>query len=150
MKRIDLIRRTAEVMRENNIRKPVSIPKQVFHISDNEGNHRDFTVKKTDKSVMYTVDDVEAVLDAMQYVIQEAVKVGEDIVVRGFGTLGKRYRKARTVRNVLDGQAVELRGHYVPWFIPGNDLKRCMQIYEQTLSDQELDRELPIFHQDGV
>lgn len=137
-------------MRENNIRKPISIPKQVFHISDDEGNHRDFTVKKTDKSVMYTVDDVEAMLDAMQYVIQEAVKAGEDITVRGFGTLGKRYRKARTVKNVLDGQAVELRGHYVPWFIPGNDLKRCLQIYEQAISDQELDRELPIFHQNGV
>lgn len=150
MIRKDLISRTAEVLRLNNIRKPISIPKQVFHISDDEGNHKDFTVKKTDKSVLFTVDDVASVLDAMQYVIQEAVKAGEDVNIRGFGVLGKRYRQPRTVKNVLDGQTVELRGHYVPWFIPGNDLKRCMQIYEQTIADRELDRELPIFHQDGV
>lgn len=150
MVRKELIRRTADVLRENNIRKPISIPKQVFHISDDEGNYKDFTVKKVDKSVAFTVEDIEAVLDACQYVIQDAVKSGEDITLRGFGTLGKRYRKARVVKNVLDGQECEVAGHYVPWFYPGNDLVRCLQVYEQTLKDQELNKPLPIFHQDGA
>ena len=109
MVRKELIRRTADVLRENNIRKPISIPKQVFHISDDEGNHKDFTVKKVDKSVAFTVEDIEAVLDACQYVIQDAVKSGEDITLRGFGTLGKRYRKARVVKDVLDGQSMSRR-----------------------------------------
>ena len=69
-------------MRENDIRKPISIPKQVFHISDDEGNHKDFTVKKIDKTVLYTADDIEAILDTLQFVIQEAVKAGEEISIR--------------------------------------------------------------------
>ena len=81
MVRKELIRRMTEVMRENDIRKPISFPKHVFHISDDEGNRRDFTVKKVDKSVIYTADDVEAVLDTLQYVIQEALKAGEEKTV---------------------------------------------------------------------
>lgn len=60
MNRKELVRRIANVMRENNIRKPVSSQKQVFHISDDEGNTKDFVVKKTDKGVLFTYDDVEA------------------------------------------------------------------------------------------
>lgn len=150
MVRKDLIRRTTEVLRANNIRKSISVPEHVFRISDDEGNHKDFSVKKIEKGVLYTVDDVAAIMDACQYVIQEAVKSGEDITVRGFGTLGKRYRKARTVKNVLDGKEVNLKGHYVPCFSPGNDLKRCMQIYEQSLADKEINKPLPIFHMSEV
>ena len=142
----DLVRRTAEVLRRNNIGKPISIPKHVFHISDDEGNHKDFTVKKVEKNVLFTVDDVEAIINACQYVIQESMKAGEEITVRGFGTLGKRYRNPKTVKNVLDGQSIELAGHYVPFFYPGDDLRRCLQVYEQSLADQELNKPLPIFH----
>ena len=140
----------SEVMRENNIRKPVSIPKRVFHISDDDGNHKDFTVKQIDKSVIYTAGDIEVMLDTMQYVIQEAMKNGEDIRLRGFGTFTKRYRKESVVKNVLNGEEVHLPGHYYPVFIPGNDLRRSLQVYEQSLADQETNQPLPIFHQDGV
>ena len=147
MVRKELIRRMAEVMRENDIRKPISIPKQVFHISDDDGNHKDFTVKKIDKTVLYTADDIEAILDTLQFVIQEAVKTGEEISIRGFGTLGLRYRKPRIQRNVMDGQPVEVEGRYVPHFLCGNDLKRCAQVYEQSLIDRKINEPLPIFHE---
>ena len=49
MNKIDFIKCVSDVLRTNDIKKPVSIPKQVFHISDDEGNSKDFTVKKTDK-----------------------------------------------------------------------------------------------------
>lgn len=149
MVRKELIRRMAEVMRENEVRKPISIPKQVFHISDDEGNHKDFTVKKIDKTVLYTADDVEAVLDALEYVIHEAIRAGEEISIRGFGTLGLRYRKPRIQRNVMDGQPVEVEGRFVPHFICGNDLKRCAQVYEQSISDRMINEPLPIFRDDG-
>ena len=55
MNRKEFARRVATLMREKDIRKPVSIPKQVFHISDDEGNSRDFVVRKTDKSVQFTI-----------------------------------------------------------------------------------------------
>ena len=149
MVRKELIRQIAAVMRDNDIRKPISIPKQVFHITDDEGNKKDFTVKKIDKSVLYTADDIEAVLDACQYVIQEALKAGDVISIRGFGTLGLRYRKPRMAKNVLDGESVLQAGHYVPRFLSGNDLKRCAQVYEQSIADQKLCEPLPVFPEGG-
>lgn len=148
MVRKELISQTASVLRENNVRKPVSIPKRVFHISDDEGNSKDFVVKKKDKNVIYTADDVEAVLSACQYVIQEALKRGEEISIHGFGKLGLKYHKGQTVVNVLDGQKVVTEGHYNPRFLAGNDLKRCAQVYEQSLKDQNLNTPLPVFSEE--
>lgn len=136
MKRKEVVQAAAALLRENNIRKPVSIPKQVFHISDDEGNRKDFTVKKIDKKVLYTATDVEAILDACTHVIQEALKRGEEVRLHGFGILCLRYRNPTTVKNVLDGARIEMDGHYVPKFISGNDLKRCAQLYEQSLQDK--------------
>lgn len=123
-------------MRENDIRKAISIPKQVFHISDDEGNTKDFVIKKTDKRVLYTKDDIEAILEACQYVIKEALKAGEKITVRGFGSLELTYRKPLTVTNVLDGSKIEMDWRYVPKFICGNDLRRAAQVYEQAVKDR--------------
>jgi DNA-binding protein HU-beta len=140
-----MISRTAAVLREHNKRKPVSIPRQVFHISDDEGNSRDFSVKKTDKNVAYNMDDVEAVVDALIEVIQEALKNGEPISVHGFGKLSLVWRKEHTVKNVLDGQPVAIEGFYTPKFYVGNDLKRCAQIYGQKVKDEQLNAPLPVF-----
>ena len=48
MIRNELIGRIAEVMRENGTRKAVSVPRQVFHISDDEGHTQDFYIRQTD------------------------------------------------------------------------------------------------------
>ena len=81
MNRKELVRRIANVMRENDIRKPVSSQKQVFHISDDEGNSKDFVVKKTDKGVLFTYDDVEAVMDTCLAVIGDSLYQSEDSVL---------------------------------------------------------------------
>ena len=138
MNRKELVRRTAGLMREKDIRKPVSMPKQVFHISDDEGNKRDFTLRKIDKSVIYTADDVEAIIDNCIEVIQEALKHGEEISVRGFGTLGLKYRKKRTLIHVGTGEQIEMDSHYVPKFTSGHDLKMCAKVYEMFLKENQI------------
>lgn len=72
MNKKELISRVAEVLRSNNIKKPVSTPKQVFHISDDEGNHKDFVVRKTDKSILYNVNDVGVILEACLSVVEDS------------------------------------------------------------------------------
>lgn len=135
MNKKDFIRCVSDLLRTNNIKKPVSIPKQVFHISDNEGNTKDFTIKKTGKSVLYTNDDVTAIIDACLYVIQESLKRGEPISFHGFGTLGLNYRKPRTTKCVRTDDDVIIEGRYVPKFSFGNDLRMCAKIYELSLND---------------
>lgn len=136
MNKKDFIKCVSDLLRKNDIKKPVSIPKQVFHISDNEGNSKDFTIKKTDKSVLYTKDDVATIIDACLHVIQESLKRGEAISFHGFGTLGLNYRKPRTTKCVGTDNDVIIEGRYVPKFSFGNDLRMCAKIYELSLEDK--------------
>jgi len=145
MNRRELVRRIANVMRDNNVRKPVSSPKQVFHISDDEGNKKDFVVRKTDKSVLFTVDDVEAVIDACLYVVEESLKRGEPVSIRGFGSLGLKYRKPRATKRPGTEEWVDIEARYIPKFSFGNDLRMCAKVYELSLSGSVADVNLPIF-----
>lgn len=135
MNRMEFVRRVAHEMRENNMRKPVSTPKHVFHISDDEGNSKDFVIKKSDKSVLYTVDDVEAVVNTCIDVIKEVIQTGEPISIKGLGTLGLHHRKARRTVHPETGKPVEVAARYVPKFSFGNDLRRCAKIFELSLED---------------
>ena len=149
MNRKELIRSVASAMRENNIRKHVSSPKYVFHISDDDGNHKDFVVKKTDKSVLFTSDDVEAVLDTCRAVIEDALRRGEPVSIHGFGTLGLKYRKPRATKIPGTEQWVDVESRYIPKFAFGNDLRMCAKVYELSLTDKQLDSELPVFDEEG-
>ena len=145
MNRKDLIRKITDLLRENNIKKPVSVPKQVFHISDNDGNYKDFTVKQTDKKVIYTVEDVAAVIEACQSVIEDALKRGEPISIHGFGSLALRYREPRRTKQIGTDKEVEVKGRYVPKFAFGNNLRMCAKVYELSLADR---REEPFVEND--
>lgn len=136
MNKKDLIRHVSDLLRENNIKKPVSVPKQVFHISDDEGNTKDFTVKKTDKKVIYTIDDVGVIVDACLCVIQNALKRGEPVSIHGFGSLGLHYRKPRMTKQIGTDNDVTIEGRYVPKFSFGNDLRMCAKVYELSLGDR--------------
>ena len=136
MNRMDLVRRVASVLRENDVRKPVSSPKHVFHISDDDGNSKDFVIKKRDRGVIYTADDVDAVLNACQYVIEDALKHGEQITVRGFGTIGLKYRKARATKRLGTDEWITVAARYVPHFEFGNILRKCAKVYEASFGDR--------------
>lgn len=141
MNKKTLISKTAEVLRNNNIRKPISTPKQVFHISDDEGNQKDFVVRKTDKSVLYTTNDVSAILDACIAVVEDAIKQGEDISIYGFGTLGVHRRAARKTKHPGTGEPVDVAARYVPKFSFGNNLRLAARLYGLGLDDPHI--ELP-------
>ena len=130
-------------MRKDGLRKRVSVPKTVFTISDGNGNEKDFTVKGGDKTVIYTVEDVEAVLETCIEVIKEALKEGEPVQVRGFGKLGVKYFKCRQTNNLNGEGTVEIKAKYVPKFTIGKDLKTCALIYASKVADK-FNGELPI------
>lgn len=143
MNKKDLISKAAEVLRSNNIRKPVSTPKQVFHISDDDGNQKDFVVKKTDKTVLYNTADVAAILDACLSVVEDAIKHGEEVSIHGFGTLGVHQRAARMAKHPETGEAVKVNARYVPKFSFGNNLRMAAKVYELSLDDF---KDLPPIH----
>ncbi len=62
---------------------------------------------------------VNAVLDHMR----RALVAGDRIEIRGFGSIGLRYRMPRAGRNPKTGEAVSVPGKYVPHFKPGRLLR---------------------------
>lgn len=148
MNRKELVRRTANALRDNDIKKPVYAQRQVLHISDDDGNTKDFVIKKNDTGVAFTTDDVDAIIDACIYVIQDALKHGDSVSIRGFGSLGLHHRKARITKHPTTQETVDVEARYVPKFVSGNDLKMCAKIYELSM-EEKLCELPPIDDEDG-
>lgn len=137
MNKKELIGKTVDVLRENNIRKPTSAQKTVLHISDDHGNQSDFVIKKSERGLLFTVNDVTAIVDACLAVIEDSIKHGEDVSIHGFGTLGVQHRAARQTKHPDTGETVTIAARFVPKFNFGNSLRMAAKVYELSLSDRE-------------
>jgi len=80
---------------------------------------------------------VNAVLDCMR----RALVAGDRIEIRGFGSIGLRYRMPRTGRNPKTGEAVSVPGKYVPHFKPGRLLRE--RVNQDRPGHEADDPELP-------
>lgn len=133
----EFIGRVTDILRENDTRKPVSVKKQVFHITDDNGNTADFNVRQQDKRVIYTVEDTRNIIDACIAVITDALQHGEDISFKGFGNIGVHYRAARRTKDPIAGEWCEVDARYVPKFTPGRSLKMAARLYELSANDAD-------------
>lgn len=138
MTKKDAITLVVEALKQNDVRKPVSFPKQTFHITDDEGNHKDFFVRKSDKTVMYNKNDVSAVIEAFLQVVEDAMKRGEEIYLHGFGTFGLRLRAARKTKLPGTDGLVDVKERYVPKFSFGNKLRMAAITYDLSVRDRDI------------
>lgn len=120
-------------MRSCGARKSVSIPKQVFKITSASGESREFTVTQEDKLVQYTLSDVKTFIDACLYVIEDIIKSGDMISIKGFGTLGVHKRAARKVKRPGTTEWCDVKERYVPKFSFGDRLRTAAKIYELSM-----------------
>ena len=136
MNKKELINKTVEVLRDNDIRKHISAQKTVLHISDDQGNQSDFVIRKSERGLLFTAGDVTAIIDACLAVIEDSLKHGEDVSIFGFGSLGLRHRAARQAKHPVTGDPVNINAGYVPKFNFGNTLKMAARVYEMSLHDR--------------
>ena len=80
---------------------------------------------------------VNAVLDHMR----RALVAGDRIEIRGFGSIGLRYRMPRTGRNPKTGDSVSVPGKYVPHFKPGR--LRRERVNQESVSESSGDEISP-------
>lgn len=138
MNKREFISKVASELKDSGVRKPVVLPRQTFTISDNSGNSKQFYVKQTDKLFVFSVDDVEKIVDACLDVIEDCLKHGDVIAVQKFGSLGLNYRKPRVTQLYTpDGEQIITEGKYVPKFTAGERIKRACTLYKMSLSDRE-------------
>ncbi len=74
----------------------------------------------------YARNDVLLTLRAMCKISQEAMSDGEEVVLRGVGTLFGTWRGPRTMRSVSTGDQVYLDGRYIAQFKPARPLKAML------------------------
>ena len=70
--------------------------------------------------------DAENTVNVFLDRIVEALKEGEKIELRGFGSFKLRRRNSRIGRNPRTSQAVQVPAKRVPYFKPGKDLKKLI------------------------
>ena len=65
----------------------------------------------------------EAVINIVLRCIAEALREGDKVELRGFGSFRTRSRNARQGRNPRTGEAVQVPSKRVPFFRTGKDLQ---------------------------
>lgn len=139
MKKKELLSRVANMIRESGYRRMIKSPRHTFHISDDEGNTKDFIVQQSEKPVGLSMEDVEQVIEALCAVIHDAMRRGDPVGIVGFGTFGFKYRSPRSVPSFFGGERIEVDGQYIPYFKPGDKMKQACKIYTDTLKDRVSD-----------
>ena len=70
-----------------------------------------------------TRKDSEVIVDTLFESVIKALKTGDKLEVRGFGSFRVRQRNARVGRNPKTGDKVEVPAKRVPYFKPSKELK---------------------------
>jgi integration host factor subunit beta len=67
--------------------------------------------------------DGEVIVDTLFDAVIGALKIGDKIEIRGFGSFRTRQRNARTGRNPKTGAKVDVPAKRVPFFKPSKELR---------------------------
>ena len=68
--------------------------------------------------------DVEIVVNTIFDSMTNALKVGDRIEIRGFGSFSVRHRRARQGRNPKTGESIAVPPKRVPFFTVGHELRQ--------------------------
>ena len=89
-----------------------------------------FTVTKSDlidrlaaEQLHLAPRDVEFSVNSILEHMSKSLAGGDRVEIRGFGSIGLRYRRPRSGRNPKTGEKVYVAGKYVPHFRPGRLLR---------------------------
>jgi len=83
-------------------------------------------VENVTRVVEGTRKDSEAVVETIFECIIGALKRGDKVEIRGFGSFRTRQRRARIGRNPKTGAKVSVEAKRVPYFKPSKDLKELL------------------------
>jgi integration host factor subunit beta len=74
--------------------------------------------------------DSEAVVQDILAAIVKALRRGDKVEVRGFGSFGTRERKGRVGRNPKTGVRVEVPPKRIPFFKPSKEIRDLLMVVE--------------------
>lgn len=135
MNKAEFVVRVTSLLRDKDIRKPIPAKKSVFHITSDDGDVADFTLRQRDRGMLFTVNDVSYIVEGCLAVLEDALKNGEDVSFHGFGTIGLHYRAPRRTKQPGTDTWCDVDGRYVPKMDFGNILRMAARVYEAKQED---------------
>ncbi len=93
-------------------------------------------VEEVAKVTSLTRKDSEVIVDTLFESVIKALKAGDKLEVRGFGSFRVRQRNARVGRNPKTGEKVEVPAKRVPYFKPSKELKDLINQDGVTISEE--------------
>lgn len=78
--------------------------------------------------------ETEAIINGFMTAVISAVQQGDSVELRGFGSFRARHRAARTARNPVTGEIVDVAARYVPVFKASKGFREAV---DRSLSQQE-------------
>lgn len=85
--------------------------------------------------------DIEIVVNTIFDAMTEALRVGDRIEIRGFGSFSVRHRRSRTGRNPKTGNTIAVPEKRVPFFTVGHELRE--RVNAGRLADEGASKEAP-------
>ena len=76
------------------------------------------------KQPQLTEGDVEVAVNTILDNMIDGLVSGDRVEIRGFGSLSLHFRPPRVGRNPKTGERVNVPAKYMPYFKPGNELKK--------------------------
>lgn len=144
MNKKELIAAAVDLLKENDIRKPVTLASETFRVTqESTGDDAAFTVRRKDKQLSYTHRDVQNILDVLLCLAEDAVKRGEPINIRGFGTLETKHVAARRVREPQEEIWHDIPECFRPKFRPGFQLLAAARAHGLLMADDDPNKYLP-------
>lgn len=89
-------------------------------------------VEKVSASAGISKAEAETVVNTVLNSIVDALKQGEKIELRGFGSFRRRMRRSRLGRNPKTGTKVDVPGKAVSYFKPGKELRELLNPGEES------------------
>ncbi len=83
-------------------------------------------VEEVSKASELTKKHSEVIVNTVFHSIIDALKQGEKIELRGFGSFRIRQRGSRKGRNPKTGEQVDVPAKKIPYFKPGKELKELL------------------------
>ena len=150
MNRMEFVDAITIRLKEKGATKTAPSTRNVFFITDEDGNQSQFSVTKKGREMRYNQSDVAKIIEAAMTVVEDCMRRGEELYLRNFCRLYIHRRAERTVRHPATGQISIVPVHYVPKFDAFSRIKRNSNIYEKKLKnpdwnyedDEELQKEI--------
>ena len=74
--------------------------------------------------------EAEIVVETMLQSMVRALRAGDKVQIRGFGSFGTRRRAGRIGRNPKSGQAIAVPPKMIPFFKPGKEVRELINSSE--------------------